>query len=172
MCDQPVLDLGCYWSRHKYFEYFECLVPTNALLGYTRGWGEGVKQAILGSYFESWAKRIKVDAEKCDLIGCWDDLRTCRANINLASDLDNDIIKLYHIEGMPPIIYSIFISRDMTVNAYKGDSSINLRDVIPSFDWKICLFSELENIVNKKISHELNNQGDEAIVCSFVSNQL
>ena len=69
-------------------------------------------------------------------------------NINLASDLGNDIIKLYHIEGMPPsIIYSIFISRDMTVSAYKGNSSINLRDAIPSFDWKIRLFSELDNIV-------------------------
>ena len=68
---------------------------------------------------ESRALRIKVYAEKCDLIGCWDDLRTYCANINLASDLGNDI-KLYHIEGMPPIIYSIFISRDMTVSAYKG----------------------------------------------------
>ena len=94
---------------------------------------------------ESRAKRIIVDAEKCDLIGCWDDLRTYCANINLASDLGNDIIKLYHIEGMPPsIIYSIFISRDMTVSAYKGNSSIDLRDVIPSFDCKICLFTRVE----------------------------
>ena len=81
---------------------------------------------------ESRAKRIKVDAEKCDLIGCWDDLRIYCANINLATDLGNDIIKLHHIEGMSPsIIYSIFISRDMRMSAYKGNSSINLRDVIP-----------------------------------------
>ena len=107
---------------------------------------------------ESRVKRIKVDAEKCDLIGCWDDLRTYCANINLASDLGNDIIKLYHIEGMPPIIYSIFISRDMTVSAYKGNSSINLRDVIPSFDWKIRVFSELDNIVNKVRKFPMNIQ--------------
>ena len=64
--------------------------------------------------------------------------------------MGNDIIKLYHIEGMPhSIIYSIFISMDMTVSAYKGNCSIYLHNVIPSFDWKICLFSELDNIVYK-----------------------
>ena len=85
-------------------------------------------------------------------------MRTYCANINLASDLGNDIIKLYHIEGMPPIIYSIFISRDMTVSAYKGNSSINLRDVIPSFDWKIRLVSELDNIVNEVRKFPMNIQ--------------
>ena len=121
---------------------------------------------------ESRAKRIKVDAEKCDLIGCWDDLRTYCANINLASDLGNYIIKLYHIEGIPPsIIYSIFISRGMTVSAYKGNSSINLRDVIPSFDWTIRLFSELDNIVNKVRKFPMNIQTEIKQVADTLKSQ-
>ena len=99
------------------------------------------------------------------------DLRTYCANINLASDLGNDVIKLYHIEGMPPIIYSIFISRDMTVSAYKGNSSINLRDVIPSFDWKIPLFSELDNIVNKVRKFPMNIQTKIKEVADILKSQ-
>ena len=120
---------------------------------------------------ESRAKRIKVDAEKCDLIGCWNDLRTYCANINLASDFGNDIIKRYHIEGMPPMLYSIFISRDMTVSAYKGNSSITLRDVIPSFDWKIRLFSELDNIVNKVRKVPMNIQTEIKQVADTLKSQ-
>ena len=46
----------------------------------------------------------------------------------------------------------------MTVSAYKGNSSINLGEVIPSFDWKIRLFSELDNIVNKVRKFPMNIQ--------------
>ena len=44
------------------------------------------------------------------------------------------------------------------MSAYKGNSSINLRDVIPSFDWKIPLVSELDNIVNKVRKFPMNIQ--------------
>ena len=108
---------------------------------------------------ESRAKRTKLDLEQRDFIGCWDDLRTYCETVDLVSDLGTDFIKLYHIEGMPPtIIYSIFISRDMKVTAYKGSSSINLRDVIASLDWKIRRFSEVDSIIDKVRKFPMNIQ--------------
>ena len=45
------------------------------------------------------------------------------------------------------IIYSISISDDMKIRAY--NSVVNIRDVVPSLDWKIRRYSEFDNIIEK-----------------------
>ena len=80
-------------------------------------------------------------------------------SLDLLCDLSTDVIKLYYIEGMPPsIIYSIFINGDLKVTAYKGNYSINLRDVIASLDWKIHKFSEVDAIIDKVQKFPMNIQ--------------
>ena len=37
----------------------------------------------------------------------------------------------------------------MKVKPFKGNSSVNLRDMILSLDWKLSQFSELDNIIEK-----------------------
>ena len=59
----------------------------------------------------------------------------------------------------------------MTVSAYKGNSSINLRDVIPSFDYKIRLFSELDSIVNKVRKFPMNVQTEIKQVADTLKSQ-
>ena len=71
----------------------------------------------------------------------WDDLKNNSQKLNIVSDLSEDnVIKLYHIEGIPPTIpFSVFINEDMKVNAFKGNiySYVSIRDVISGFDWKL-----------------------------------
>ena len=59
----------------------------------------------------------------------------------------------------------------MTVSAYKDNSSINLRDVIPSFDWKFRLFSKLDNIVNKVRKFPMNIQTEIKQVADTLKSQ-
>ena len=60
---------------------------------------------------------------------------------------------------MPPsIIYSIFNNGDLKVTTYKGNYSINLRDVIASLDWKIHKFSEVDAIIDKVQKFPINIQ--------------
>ena len=57
------------------------------------------------------------------------------------------------------------------MSAYKGNSSINLRDLIPSFDWKIRVFSELDNIVNKVRKFLMNIQTERKQVADTLKSQ-
>ena len=108
---------------------------------------------------ESRAKRTKREDKQRNNIGSWDDLKIYCKSLDLLCDLSNDFIKLYYIEGMPPsIIYSIFINDDLKVTAYKGNYSINLRDVIASLDWKIHKFSEVDAIIDKVQKFPMNIQ--------------
>ena len=77
---------------------------------------------------------------------------------NLVSDLSEDnVIKLYHIQGIPPTItFSIFINGDMKVSAFKGNTSVSLRDVISGFDWKLNKFSELDKVIEKVTSFPID----------------
>ena len=59
----------------------------------------------------------------------------------------------------------------MTVSADKGNSSINIRDVILSFDWRIRLFSELDNIVNKVSRFPMNIQTEIKQVADTLKSQ-
>ena len=47
----------------------------------------------------------------------------------------------------------------MKVTAFKGNTSIFLKDVI-GFGWKLQKYSELDNIINKIRSHPVNIQSE------------
>ena len=81
----------------------------------------------------------------------WDDLKKYSQKVILVSDLsDDNVIKLYHIQGIPPTLtFSIFIYGDMKVSAFKGNASVSLRDVISGFDWKLNKFSDLDKVIEK-----------------------
>ena len=103
------------------------------------------------------AKRAKLDDNKCDLIECWDDLKIYCQGLSLVCDLR--VINLYCIDGTPPsIIYSISISDDMKIRAFKYNSVVNIRDGVPSLDWKIRRYSELDNIIEKIRTFPINVQ--------------
>ena len=69
----------------------------------------------------------------------WNDLKKYSQKVNLVSDFSEDnVIKLYHIRGIPPTItFLIFINGDMKVSAFKGNTSVSLRDVISGFDFVV-----------------------------------
>lgn len=107
---------------------------------------------------ESRGKKQKIDSEKDDTIMSWDDLKKYSQKVNLVSDLSEDnVIKLYHIQGIPPTItFSIFINGDKKVSAFKGNTSVSLRDVISGFDWKLNKFSELDKVIEKVTSFPID----------------
>ena len=108
---------------------------------------------------ESRAKRAKLDDDQRNLIKCWDDLKTYCQGLSLVCDLRTELINLYCIEGKPPsIIYSITISIDMKICAFKGNSEVSIRDVVPSFDWKLRRYSELDDIMKKVRTYPMNMQ--------------
>ena len=116
------------------------------------------------------AKRTKLDDNKCDLIECWDDLEIyCRGH-SLVCDLWDSVINLYCIDGTPPsIIYSISISDVMKLSAFKYNSVVNICDVVPSLDWKICRYSELDNIIEKLRTFPINVQTEIKTYCGYTS---
>ena len=108
---------------------------------------------------ESRAKRAKLDDDQRNLIKCWDDLKTCCQDLSLVYDLRTELINLYCIEGKPTsIIYSISISNDMKICAFKCNSEVSIRDVVPSFDWKLRRYSELDDIIKKVRTFPMNMQ--------------
>ena len=108
---------------------------------------------------ESRAKRAKLDNDQCNLIKCWDDLKTYCQGLSLVYDLRTELINLYCIEEKPPsIIYSISISNEMKICAFKGNSEVSICDVVPSFDWKLRRYSELDDIIKKVRTFPMNMQ--------------
>lgn len=107
---------------------------------------------------ESRRKQQKIESEKSDTIMSWDDLKKYSQTVNLVSDMSEDnVIKLYHIQSIPPIItFSIFINRDMKVRAFKGNTSVSLRDVITGFDWRLSKYSEIDKVIEKVSSFPID----------------
>ena len=85
-------------------------------------------------------------------------------------DLRDSVINLYYIDGTPPsIIYSISISHDMKIRVFKYNAVVNIHDVVPSLDWKIRRYSELDNIIEKVRTFPINVQTEIKTYCGYAS---
>ena len=102
-------------------------------------------------------ERSRLDALEKDTINDWTSLKKYCANMSdLTFRETEDSIDLFKFEGFPPeLLFSVNITKEMKVVAFKKRMQIPLRDIIQSFSAELKYFSEVRAIIEKLISFEV-----------------
>ena len=125
-------------------------------------------------------ERSKLNKMEKDTIKDWTDLKNYCANIpDISFHATDDAIDLIKLEGFPPQVnFSICITKEMKVSAFKKHMQVPLRDIIRSFTAELKLIEKLLSFeipaasFLEKISADIANLSQDCDISNTQAKQL